>query len=97
MRRWLILLKHCFPTLDQKLFLLDLTYFNPALKQEPLLIGWPIVQHFRYLGTGVERIAEWPWQREQDTFQKEPLYARQQDMRRPLSIIVLPVESIPGP
>jgi TolB-like protein/Flp pilus assembly protein TadD len=88
---------------DQKLYrVLDLTYFNPAPKQEAAAdrLGLSFSTYRRYLGTGVERIAEWLWQ-QQDKSKALPAQERmdaaylandnrQPDMRRPLSIVVLP-------
>jgi TolB-like protein/Flp pilus assembly protein TadD len=92
-------------TRDQKLYrVLDLTYFNPAPKQEAAAdrLGLAFSTYRRYLGIGVERVAEWLWRLEQDASQKDqvtqkaavfvriPRNAGQPEMRRPLSIIVLP-------
>jgi len=91
---------------DQKLFrALDLTYFNPAPKQEAAAnrLGVPFGSYRRHLAAGVERITDWLWQQEQDALRAEegaigrPVTiacsdekARQPNPRPRLSIVVLP-------
>jgi TolB-like protein/Flp pilus assembly protein TadD len=53
---------------DQKLYgALDLTYFNPVRKQEAAAeqLGLSFSTYRRSLAAGVERLAEWLWQQEQ--------------------------------
>jgi TolB-like protein/Flp pilus assembly protein TadD len=54
---------------DRKLQrVLELTYFQPAQKQEAAAerLGLPFSTYRRHLTTGVERLTEWLWQREQE-------------------------------
>jgi TolB-like protein/cytochrome c-type biogenesis protein CcmH/NrfG len=90
---------------DQKLLrVLDLTYFNPAPKQEAAAerLGLPFSTYRRHLTSGVERITEWLWHQEQDAMHKTeapgaaiatPGLAdghERPDPRPRLSIVVLP-------
>jgi TolB-like protein/Flp pilus assembly protein TadD len=53
---------------DQRLYrVLDLTYFNPAPKQEAAAdrLGLSFSTYRRHLTAGVDRITEWLWQQEQ--------------------------------
>ena len=52
---------------DQRLYrAIDLTYFNPAPKQEAAAerLGVSFSTYRRRLATGIDRLAEWLWQRE---------------------------------
>ncbi|HEY2618416.1 MAG TPA: hypothetical protein VGI78_13840 [Acetobacteraceae bacterium] len=90
---------------DQKLHrVLDLTYFNPAPKQEAAAerLGLPFSTYRRHLASGVERITEWLWHQEQEAIRQAeapglamaaPGHAdshQQPDLRPRLSIVVLP-------
>ena len=90
---------------DQKLHrVLDLTYFDPAPKQEAAAerLGMPFSTYRRHLTTGIERITEWLWRQEQEALRSEqaPVAVaemtvradgtNQQDDRPRLSIVVLP-------
>lgn len=88
---------------DQKLLrVLDLTYFNPAPKQEAAAerLGLPFSTYRRHLTTGVDRITEWLWHQEQEATQKTHVSgettatqahgANSPDPRPRLSIVVLP-------
>lgn len=86
---------------DQKLQrVLELTYFNPAPKQEAAAdrLGLPFSTYRRHLTTGVGRIVDWLWQQEQQSLLQErltgeadmaPGNGRNAEPRR-LSIVVLP-------
>jgi len=53
---------------DQRLYrVLDLTYFNPAPKQEAAAsrLGLSFSTYRRHLTSGVDRLTEWLWQQEQ--------------------------------
>ena len=53
---------------DQRLYrVLDLTYLNPASKQEAAAdrLGLSFSTYRRYLAAGVDRLTEWLWQQEQ--------------------------------
>ena len=90
--------------LDQRLYrVLDLTYFNPAPKQEAAAgqLGLSFSTYRRSLATGVHRLTEWLWQQEQTVREAEispgqpavPTTAPEEALRtaRPrLSIVVLP-------
>ena len=59
---------------DRKLYrVLDLTYFNPAPKQEAAAyrLGLPFSTYRRHLTAGVDRLTEWLWQQEQEAPQSE--------------------------
>jgi TolB-like protein len=85
---------------DQKLYrVLDLTYLNPAPKQEAAAerLGLPFSTYRRHLTTGVGRIIDWLWQREHEACEQErPTEAvmphrPQPDRGAPrLSVVVLP-------
>ncbi|MBV9248593.1 MAG: hypothetical protein JO227_05025, partial [Acetobacteraceae bacterium] len=86
---------------DQKLHrVLDLTYFNPAPKQEAAAerLGLPFSTYRRHLTAGVDRITDWLWHEEQETLQRQsdnPVVAStgqadKADPRPRLSIVVLP-------
>ena len=91
-------------TRDQRLRrVLDLTYFNPAPKQEAAAerLGLPFSTYRRHLTTAVERIIEWLWHQEQHARQgrragepnptpNDADMAEQADLRPRLSIVVLP-------
>jgi TolB-like protein/cytochrome c-type biogenesis protein CcmH/NrfG len=86
---------------DQKLYrVLDLTYFNPAPKQEAAAdrLGLPFSTYRRHLTAGVSRMSDWLWQQEQEASGRErpaePAAAPEKGSngggRRRLSIVVLP-------
>jgi TolB-like protein/cytochrome c-type biogenesis protein CcmH/NrfG len=88
---------------DQKLLrALDLTYFNPAPKQEAAAerLGLPFSTYRRHLTAGVDRITEWLWHQEQEAMQRTGVSAEttvaqadctdSPDPRPRLSIVVLP-------
>ncbi len=89
---------------DQRLYrVLDLTYFNPAPKQEAAAnqLGLSFSTYRRALAAGVERLTEWLWQQEQAAREAEitprqpavPTTVAEEALRtaRPcLSIVVLP-------
>jgi adenylate cyclase len=90
---------------DQRLLrVLELTYFQPAPKQEAVAerLGLPFSTYRRHLTAGVERITEWLWHEEQEALRHddapvEPAVtsaqadtAEQRDARPRLSIVVLP-------
>ena len=59
---------------DRKLYrVLDLTYFNPAPKQEAVAarLGLSLSTYRRYLTTGIDRLTEWLWRQEQESAQSE--------------------------
>ena len=59
---------------DRKLYrVLDLTYFNPAPKQEAAAarLGLSLSTYRRYLTTGIDRLTEWLWRQEQESAQSE--------------------------
>jgi adenylate cyclase len=86
---------------DQKLYrVLDLTYLNPAPKQEAAAsrLGLPFSTYRRHLTGGVGRIVDWLWQQEQQAAGQEqsaehgtmPPAGGEDAAPRRLSIIVLP-------
>lgn len=93
-------------TRDEKIYrVLNLTYFNPAPKQEAAAdrLGLSFSTYRRYLGTGVGRISEYLWHQEQDGVQQPtPVVldraggggTGQSGARRPLSLVVLPFLSL---
>jgi predicted ATPase/TolB-like protein/Tfp pilus assembly protein PilF len=59
---------------DQRLYrVLDLTYLNPAPKQEAAAdrLGLSFSTYRRYLSAGVDRLIEWLWQQEQEALRME--------------------------
>jgi len=89
---------------DQRLYrVLDLTYLNPAPKQEAAAerLGLSFSTYRRHLTAGVDRLTEWLWQQEQDA-QPETVVAQtscsaagDRDLAAPsqrprLSIVILP-------
>ena len=95
---------------DQRLYrVLDLTYFNPAPKQEAAAnqLGLSFSTYRRALAAGVERLTEWLWQQEQAAREAEitprqpavPITVAEEALRmaRPcLSIVVLPFLNLSG-
>ena len=89
---------------DQRLYrVLDLTYFNPAPKQEAAAdrLGLSFSTYRRHLTGGVDRLIEWLWQHEQQAVETgtaahvsdgylEPIAAVSQRTRPRLSIVILP-------
>jgi TolB-like protein/Flp pilus assembly protein TadD len=86
---------------DKKLYrVLELTYFNPAPKQEAVAerLGLSFSTYRRYLGSAVSRLAEWLWQQEQQAQGTEAAtvsgpreVAQAAGVIRPrLSIVILP-------
>lgn len=60
---------------DERIYrILDLTYFNPAPKQEAAAerLGLSFSTYRRHLAAGVERLSEWLWQRELELRGTEP-------------------------
>ena len=60
---------------DQRLYrVLDLTYFNPAPKQEAAAVrlGLSLSTYRRHLTNGVDRLTEWLWRQEQAALQTVP-------------------------
>src|SRR5262249_49002794 len=60
---------------------LDLTYFNPAPKQEAAAdrLGLSFSTYRRHLTSGVDRLVEWLWQQEQTAPEAEPPAAHTPD------------------
>ena len=59
---------------DRKLYrVLDLTYFNPAPKQEAAAarLGLSLSTYRRYLTSGIDRLTEWLWRQEQESARSE--------------------------
>lgn len=90
---------------DRRLYrVLELTYFNPAPKQEAAAerLGMSFSTYRRHLAAGVERMTDWLWQQEQSERAKEnvaaspafvitPVAEAASPAPRPrLSIVVLP-------
>jgi TolB-like protein/tetratricopeptide (TPR) repeat protein len=88
---------------DQRLYrVLELTYFNPAPKQEAAAerLGMSFSTYRRHLAAGVDRLIEWLWQREQECRETETTgqtsdpgaeTVTASPMGRPrLSIVILP-------
>jgi hypothetical protein len=86
---------------DQRLYrILDLTYLNPAPKQEAAAdrLGLSFSTYRRHLTAGVDRLIEWLWQQEQEApgteTVPEPASATEEtaaSLQRPrLSIVILP-------
>jgi TolB-like protein/Flp pilus assembly protein TadD len=90
---------------DQRVYrVLDLTYFNPAPKQEAAAdrLGLSFSTYRRHLTTGVDRLVEWLWQQEQQAPETappvahvsrpdlEPSEAVPASTRPRLSIVILP-------
>ena len=74
---------------DHKLHrVLELTYFNPAPKQEAAAerLGLPFSTYRRHLNNGVDRITEWLWQREQDALQEQEAANRSGRRGRPMRL-----------
>src|SRR6476659_886521 len=80
---------------DQRLYrILDLTYLNPAPKQEAAAdrLGLSFSTYRRHLTAGVDRLIEWLWQQEQEaplTALSSPPVAVPR-----LSIVVLPFTNL---
>jgi hypothetical protein len=58
---------------DQRLYrVLDLTYFNPAPKQEAAAgrLGLSFSTYRRHLTAGVDRLVEWLWRQEQEASER---------------------------
>jgi hypothetical protein len=96
---------------DQRLYrVLDLTYFNPAPKQEAAAdrLGLSFSTYRRHLTSGVDRLVEWLWQQEQAIPEAEAPAANTADQildpaeavslraRPHLSIVVLPFLNLSG-
>jgi adenylate cyclase len=86
---------------DKRIYrVLELTYFNPAPKQEAAAerLGLSFSTYRRYLASGVGRLVEWLWQREQQAQNTETAVgaslsaaSRTMNSVRPrLSIVILP-------
>jgi adenylate cyclase len=96
---------------DQRLYrVLDLTYFNPAPKQEAAAdrLGLSFSTYRRHLISGVDRLVAWLWQQEQAIPEAEAPAANTPDQildpveavplraRPHLSIVVLPFLNLSG-
>jgi TolB-like protein/Flp pilus assembly protein TadD len=95
---------------DQKLYcVLDLTYFDPAPKQEAAAdrLGLSFSTYRRHLTSAVDRLVEWLWQQEQAAPEAETPVAHTPDQvldlevaprstRPHLSIVVLPFLNLSG-
>jgi hypothetical protein len=96
---------------DQGLYrVFDLTYFNPAPKQEAAAgrLGLSFSTYRRHLTSGVDRLVEWLWQQEQDAHKAEapaanatnqvpdPAEAVPSVARSRLSIVILPFLNLSG-
>ena len=71
---------------DQRLLrVLELTYFNPAPKQEAAAerLGLPFSTYRRHLISGIERMSEWLWHLEQEALHLEPVPAEATEARAP--------------
>ena len=90
---------------DQRLYhVLDLTYLNPAPKQEAAAsrLGLPYSTYRRHLTTGVDRLTEWLWKQELEGLRVETVAEQTtgsgtvgeglsvQSHRPRLSIVILP-------
>jgi adenylate cyclase len=95
---------------DQRLYrVLELTYFNPAPKQEAAAerLGMSFSTYRRHLAAGVDRLTEWLWQREQELQETETTAGKTPDSdagaataspsaRPRLSIVILPFLNLSG-
>jgi predicted ATPase/TolB-like protein/tetratricopeptide (TPR) repeat protein len=96
---------------DQRIYrALDLTYFNPAPKQEAAAerLGVSFSTYRRHLTTGVDRLVEWLWQRETDGLRAETVAEQptgsssasaepgSAGWRPRLSIVILPFLNLSG-
>jgi TolB-like protein len=94
---------------DQRFYrILDLTYFNPAPKQEAAAerLGLSFSTYRRHLNTGVDRLVEWLWQQEQagteapaaqtPDYILDPPEAVSPSARPHLSIVILPFLNLSG-
>ena len=89
---------------DQRLYrVLELTYFNPAPKQEAAAdrLGLSFSTYRRHLTAGVDRLIEWLWQQEQQASQTnvpapEVAQTPSPSARPRLSIVILPFLNLSG-
>jgi TolB-like protein/Flp pilus assembly protein TadD len=96
---------------DQRLYrVLDLTYFNPAPKQEAAAarLGLSFSTYRRHLTASVDRLIEWLWRQEQEASQRESaiehasgpasdaVEAISLPARPRLSIVILPFLNLSG-
>jgi len=95
---------------DRRLYrVLDLTYFNPAPKQEAAAerLGLSFSTYRRHLAAGVDRLTEWLWQRERELWETDTATGETSDSsagtaatsattRPPLSIVILPFLNLSG-
>lgn len=96
---------------DRRLYrVLDLTYFNPAPKQEAAAerLGMSFSTYRRQLAAAVDRLADWLWQQEQDGRAAAPAVAQTPDpaaeaaegaspaARPRLSLVILPFLNLSG-
>ena len=97
---------------DQRLYrVLDLTYLNPAPKQEAAAdrLGLSFSTYRRYLTASVDRLIEWLWQQEQQSLSNTETAAEQTtgsasdatqtaspSARPRLSIVILPFLNLSG-
>jgi TolB-like protein/Flp pilus assembly protein TadD len=94
---------------DSKVYrVLELTYFNPAPKQEAAAerLGLSFSTYRRHLTAGVDRLTEWLWRREQELRQAEESAEQTLDLpatdysdtaaRPRLSIVILPFLNLSG-
>ena len=77
---------------------LDLTYFNPAQKQEIVAqqLGLSFSTYRRHLATATDRLTGWLWQREHAAGQPQPPDPAIVVSRPPLSVVVLPFLNLSG-
>jgi TolB-like protein/Flp pilus assembly protein TadD len=77
---------------------LDLTYFNPAQKQEIVAqqLGLSFSTYRRHLATATDRLTGWLWQREQAAGQPQPPDPAIVVSRPRLSVVILPFLNLSG-
>ena len=77
---------------------LDLTYFNPAQKQEIVAqqLGLSFSTYRRHLATATDRLTGWLWQQEQAAGQTQAADPGAAISRPPLSIVILPFLNFSG-
>jgi predicted ATPase/TolB-like protein len=89
---------------DRRLYrVLDLTYLNPAPKQEAAAerLGLSFSTYRRHLTAGIDRLIEWLWQEEQQASQTEApapdvVQTPSSSVRPRLSIVILPFLNLSG-
>ena len=77
---------------------LDLTYFNPAQKQEIVAqqLGLSFSTYRRHLATATDRLTGWLWQQEQAAGQTQPPDPAIVVSRPRLSVVILPFLNLSG-